>query len=195
MRVSIGLLASLLFLLPAQGLMAQTVEVLACQNGGDEYSESTESILSGCLDLLFQSGIIATNERPRTLSPEAFADSRLGIDSAAAGYVDFLLSFFVSYGPSTAVAGRSVPLSLAWRVQRISDERILDSGSITPALDKAMEKPKFEAGLQNLGTELGKACLSLFTAKIGLLLPRETTRISFLSNLPHSVSLGQGVNP
>lgn len=195
MRVTIGLLASLLLLVltPGPGLQAQTVEVLAGQNGGGEFSDSTESIVSGCLELLFQSGIIATNDRPEALSPEAFADSGRGMDSAAAGYVDFLLSFLVSYGPSTTMSGRYIPLALDWRVLRVSDRRVLGSGSLAPALDSPMDQKKFDAGLRILGSDLGKACLPILRTRIGLALPRPMSALA--SSAPFNESSGQGVKP
>lgn len=142
------------------GLQGQTVEVLAGQNGGGEYSDQTESILSGCLDFLFQSGIIATNDRPRDLGQADFEDNRYGMSSATEGYVDYLLSFLVSYGPSTAMAGRSIPLAMVWRVLRVSDNSVQAGGTLSPGLDIAMDQKKYEAGLRALGSELGRTCLS-----------------------------------
>lgn len=193
MRVTIGLLASFLLFSPVLGLGAQTVEILAGQNGGAEYSEETESILSGCLDYLFQSGIIATNERPRELSPEAFADTSLGAKTAAEGYVDFLLSFLVTYGPSTTTTGRPVPLTIVWRVLRVSDNRVLGSGSFSPDLDKVMDQKKFDAGLWALGSDLARAFLPSFTTKTGLAPSREASAVS--STVPIIESSGQGVKP
>jgi hypothetical protein len=193
MRVTIGLLASILLLAAGPRLPAQTVEVLAGQNGGGELSESTESIVSGCLDLLFQSGIIATNDRPQELDPQAFADPGRGMDSAAAGYVDILLSFRVSYGPSTAMAGRSVPLALDWRVLRVSDRKVLGTGSLAPALDSPMDQKKFDAALRTLGSDLGKACLPILRTRIGLALPQPMSALA--SSAPFNESSGQGVKP
>ncbi len=195
MRVTIGLLAAILLLVlaPGPGLQAQTIEVLAGQNGGSELSDSTESIISGCLDFLFQSGVIATNDRPAELSPEAFADPGRGMESAASGLVDFIFSFRVSYGPSTSLVGRSVPLAMDWRVLRVSDRRVLGEGSLAPALDLPMDQKKFDAGLRSLGSDLGKTCLSILRTRIGLGLPQPMPALA--SSAPFNESSGQGVKP
>ena len=122
-------------------LGAQTVELVLFGNWADDsvaQARSTECLLSGALDALFDRGFIATNALPRRAPEPAFASYAPGLD-AIEGAIDFIVAVFADYGE-----GRLVP-DCRYRVLRVGSGSELASGSLAgptvePADRKALDK-------------------------------------------------------
>ncbi len=160
--------AILLICLPALALGAQTVELLCAQPDVPETQALTEGLISGCLDSLFAGGLIATNAPPSALAHEAWLDPSLGLSAAREGYVDFLILAYVTYGPSAVISGRYLPLSLEFRVVRVSDGKALDAGRLPVRPDSLETMRDLDSVLRGLGAALGTACLPAFARRAGL---------------------------
>jgi hypothetical protein len=162
-------LALLLLWVPAMALGAQTVELLCAQPEGTEAPALTEGLISGCLDSLFSGGFIATNAPPLALGHDSWLDPSLGLAAAREGYVDFLVLAYITYGPSAAVSGRFLPISLEFRVVRVADGKALGEGRVPVRPDSLETIRDLDAVLRGLGSALGAACLPAFSRRAGFL--------------------------
>lgn len=134
--VSACILAALCLAAPLWG---QTFSVALLEDsGGAEAPDLSDALLSGCLDHLFASGFIATNETIGRISREDFRSALLGMKSAREGYVDYVALVWIRYAETPSDPPVRFPESLAWRLMRVRDGSALAEGA---------EKPEsFESG-------------------------------------------------
>ncbi len=109
---------------------AQTVQVVVL---ADESSPGDpalwEALVEGCLDALFETGVIATNARPAAAPLDGF----LGFEPGPANvgeYVDLVLLVFASFGRSGDAA---MPPACRYRVLRPGSAPDLGSGELPAA--------------------------------------------------------------
>jgi len=113
-------------------LPAQTIEVALLESAGDFGAKATrtsEIIISGVLDGLFDAGFIGTNARPMDGTSASFLSYVPGMGSAEA-FIDYVIVVFAEY--SSAVP---VPVC-GYRLVRVRDGRELARGTV-PAADPA----------------------------------------------------------
>jgi hypothetical protein len=126
-RLAIAAILALAVAAPC--LVAQTVEVSIMELGVDPdgpASGSSELVIAGILDGLFESGFIATNARPASGDDASFEAFAPGADSAE-GFVDFVILVLAEY------AGEAVVPACSYRVLRVPDGAELARGTVPAA--------------------------------------------------------------
>jgi len=135
-------------------LHAQTIEVSLLESTGDLGAKATrtsEIIISGVLDGLFEAGYIGTNARPQPGTSASFESFVPGTDSAE-GFVDFVIVVFAEYGGT-----EPVPVC-AYRLIRVSDGRKMARGTI-PAVDPASSSSiDIDKACVKVGKAISAAC-------------------------------------
>jgi len=151
---------SLLLALPLVAAGAQTVEFLCAVTSDEGTGEISEALLSGCEDAFFDLGIIAVDSRPVVLDHDAWREPSLGIASARAGLVEYLVSIYIEYA-SSQPGGRLLPVALQYRVIRVEDASVLGEGSIDIPLASLDSPKKLVSYSRALGAELANSCLPI----------------------------------
>ncbi len=129
-RLPIVALAALCLGVP---LRAQTFSVALLEDaGGAEGRELSEALVGGCLDLLFDAGLIATNEAIGRIDRAGFKSGDLGLKAAREGYVDYVALVWVRYVDTPTEPPERVPETLDWRLLRVRDGTALAEGSSAP---------------------------------------------------------------
>ncbi len=127
-------------------LQAQTIEVTLFEAAGDLGARATrtsEIVISGVLDGLFDAGYIGTNLRPSDGTSASFFAYAPGADSAE-GFIDYVIVVFAEYG-------NTVPVPVCgYRLIRVSDGLELARGTI-PAIDPASSS----------GVDIDRACVKV----------------------------------
>jgi hypothetical protein len=135
-------------------LHAQTIEVTLLESAGDmgaKATRSSEIIISGVLDGLFDAGFIGTNARPLSGTATSFLTYVPGADSAE-GFVDFVIVVFAEYS-------NAVPVPVCgYRLIRVSDGREMARGTV-PAVDPASSSSiDIDKACVKLGKAISAAC-------------------------------------
>lgn len=120
---------------------AQTVAVLAAESVDPPAGEATEAVVSGLMDRLFDSGLIATSERTRQVERADWRLEPRSLGDAREGSVDYLACVYVAYAPSTLRPGLPRPLGLELRLYRVADGGLAAEASLPPfaGLDETEE--------------------------------------------------------
>ena len=159
------LACALLSLAALQTATALTVSVSPAQRGvseeGQEASTSLDSLVSGCLDSLFEAGLIATTAPAVVIDESRWSDLSFGLRGAKEGFVDFVLAFYVTWKPSTLKKGVWLAVSCEYRLVRVADGAVLASGSLESEPDSAEIAADPERGARTVGAALGTACVAL----------------------------------
>lgn len=127
-------------------LLAQTVEVALFESavdGAQLPSRSSELVISGALDALFDAGFIGTNSRPRPGDAESFLSYKPGLPEVE-GRIDFVIVILAEYDQKALVP------ACGYRLVRVADALELSGGRI-PAIVPA----------STLRDEVDKACAAV----------------------------------
>ena len=123
----------LIILLGAPLGWAQTFSVSILEDSrGDDSPALSEAVLDGCLDYLFASGLIATNESVGRVEESVFRSRGYGMASAREGFVDFAAFVWIRYVSLAGVPDVTVPEIVRWRIVRVRDESVLEEGTTPP---------------------------------------------------------------
>lgn len=129
-RLPMTVLAALCLAVP---LRAQTVSVALLEDaGGSEGGELSDALVGGCMELLFDEGLIATNESVGRIDRAGFRSGAPGLNAAREGYVDYVALVWIRYVDTPTDPPERVPESLDWRLLRVRDGTALAEGSSTP---------------------------------------------------------------
>lgn len=139
--------------------MAQTVCVAGKEGGAQCDPGLTETILSGCLDVLFNQGFIATDSKPLRVEGEAWEALDGELLAAREGFSDYLLSFFVVYGLAGGNPSQPFPLSFSYRILSVSDGQLLGEGELAVPEYKPENFKNMEKLLSGLGSSVAEAFL------------------------------------
>ncbi|HSV56267.1 MAG TPA: hypothetical protein VLH39_04060 [Magnetospirillaceae bacterium] len=114
---------------------ARTVSVVVLEDArGPEAPELSDALLGGCMDRLFESGFIATNQAVGRIEKAEFESRGFGIRSAREGHVDYLALIWVRYMEDPSDPADRLPEFVAWRLIRVRDGAALVEGSSAPSL-------------------------------------------------------------
>ncbi len=142
----------------ASPLWAQTFSVdLLEDEKGAEARELSNALLSGCLDRLFDAGLIATNESIGRIDRNGFQSRTLGMSAAREGYVDFVALVWIRYVEHPSDPAVRVPESLSWRLVRVRDGIALAEGSAVPPPFDAKTDEERREQLSMMGRSLADA--------------------------------------
>ena len=136
------------------GLVAQTVEVSMMEKGASAEgasSRSSELVIAGILDGLFESGFIATNARPTSGDAAAFAAFSPGADSVE-GFVDFVILVLADY------AGEAAVPACRFRVLVVPGGGELGRGEVPAAAPASAATDDIEEACMAVGSAISAAC-------------------------------------
>lgn len=146
----------LILLMSLTGICAQTVDILILEDDlvDGKLSPYTDRLLVACLDGLYSTGLIATNETPIEGSLPVFLDPLLGISGARSGSADYLLAILFIFGERGRKNALKMPESAHWKFVRIIDAKVLSSGEIAIAPDMLVFDSKFDQAIEYAGIEI-----------------------------------------
>ena len=135
-------------------LHAQTIEVALLESAGDMGAtahRSSEIVISGVLDGLFDAGYIGTNARPLSGTSASFLSYVPGADSAE-GYVDYIIVVFAEYSDAVPVP------FCGYRLIRVSDGRELTRGTVPAAVPASGSVSDMDKACVKVGKAISAAC-------------------------------------
>jgi hypothetical protein len=156
-------LCLLLTCLPLIPCGAQTFSIeLVEDSKGIEAPDLSNAVLEGSLEVLFNSGLIATNESIGRVEKTAFQSAEYGLASARDGLVEYLAIVWIRYSASGEDPIVPVPETVLWRLVRVRDGTVFGKGTAKPpVIEKADAKITME-DRQRTMAELGKSLANLW---------------------------------
>lgn len=135
-------------------LYAQTVEVALVESsldGAAAATRSSELVISGVLEGLFDSGLIATNSRPVPGDRESF---RAYVPGAASveGLIDYVIVVLAEYGQATPVP------ECMYRLVRVRDGKEIARGSAPVVAPVSASGPEIDKACSAVGAAISAAC-------------------------------------
>lgn len=135
-------------------LHAQTVEVALLEDAGDlgsRANRTSEIIITGVLDGLFDTGLIGTNSRPLDGTIASFLSYVPGAVSAE-GFVDYVIVVFAEYSNTAPVP------ACRYRLVRVRDGKEMAQGTV-PAVDPASTSiVDIDKACHKVGVAVSAAC-------------------------------------
>lgn len=160
-----GLLCAIFAFAAVGSSAALTVSLAPAQtilsSGGAESPPPLDSFMSGCLDSLFDAGMIATNAPAQSIDPSRWSDTAFGLSGAREGFVDYVLAFFVAWKPSSLEKKIWLAASCDYRIVRVSDGKVLAAGSVEGETDGPELLADPDRSARSMGSGLGKSCAAL----------------------------------
>ncbi len=112
---------------------SQTFSVAVLEDlRGKEAPELSDAVLTGCMDCLFERGLIATNESVGRVERSVFQSPKYGIESAREGYVDFIALLWIRYVQHPSDPDIVTPEAVCWRLVRVMDGILIAEGTAAP---------------------------------------------------------------
>jgi hypothetical protein len=122
--------------------------------------------VSGCLDLLFDSGFVATNTSTTRLPRDSWGVSSYGLAEAKEGLVDYVLAVYVDWRPSSFHKTALLPISIAYRVVRVSDGKLIGEGKVPDAVDSEETSKSYAQTASLAGASAAGACIKLLSTLV-----------------------------
>ncbi|MBL8968011.1 MAG: hypothetical protein JNG85_13470 [Spirochaetaceae bacterium] len=144
--------------LSAPVLHAATISVLAGEDPALAAPESTERVVTGFMDSLFESGHIATSSRTVVAARSDFAPKDRDLAEAREAYVDYLVLVHIEYAPSALRPGKPRPTSAAYRVFVVASGLVVFEGRAVQPEARDETEEGYQAQLASLGKAIAKAC-------------------------------------
>ena len=139
----------------SESAWAQTFSVALLEDTrGAEAADLSNAVLNGCMDRLFRAGFIATSEVIRRVDRAEFQSRTLGIETARAGYVDYIALVWIRYAESPADPSVRMPELVYWRLVRVKSGDALAEGSTPPPLFRAETGDERREVLSDMGRSL-----------------------------------------
>lgn len=135
-------------------LYAQTVEVALVESAFDgayAATRSSELVISGVLDGLFDSGLIGTNSRPVPGDRESFRGYVPGAASVE-GLVDYVIVVLAEYGQETPIP------ECSYRLVRVRDGKELAAGRVPVPVPASTSGPEIDKACSAVGSAISAAC-------------------------------------
>jgi len=92
-------------------------------------------LVSGCMDAIFDSGHIATDAPVTLIRREAWGENDYSLTSAREGLVDYVVALYVAWTPSTFHKDVLLPLSVEYRLVRVSNGEVIVEGKVDGIVD------------------------------------------------------------
>lgn len=133
---------------------AQTVEVAMMESAGvlgPAATRSSEMVINGALDALFEAGLIATNSRPVAGDESTFSSFAPGTASVE-GFVDYVAVVLAEYGGTVAVP------DCRYRLLRVSDGKVLAQGTVQAIPPASALQTDIEKACSAVGSAIVAEC-------------------------------------
>lgn len=138
-----------------------TVEVALIESAGlpgeQARSATSESVIEGALDGLFDSGTIGTNSRPVAGNSVSFLGYQPRKDSAEAS-IDFVIVILAEYAAQSADEGKAAVPSCRYRLLRVSDGSELAGGSLPAIIPASLAEADVLKACGAMGKAIATAC-------------------------------------
>ncbi|MBN1243307.1 MAG: hypothetical protein JXA15_11450 [Spirochaetales bacterium] len=121
---------------------------------------ASEALSTGALDALFDAGQIAVGSPVLRAPRAAWIDPAFALKDAREGWVDFLVLLFVSYRQGEPRETPAIPGTLSWRLVRVADGAVLESGSVAGPPDSPDLVAKLADSSRALGAVAAKGCIA-----------------------------------
>jgi hypothetical protein len=95
------------------------------------------SLVSGCMDGLFNGGHIVTDALPLLVTHEEWVKPNFGFAQAKEGGMDYLIAVFAAWKRSSFRKGILLPSRIEYRFYNVEDGKLLAAGSIDGPPDGA----------------------------------------------------------
>ncbi|PKL07849.1 MAG: hypothetical protein CVV51_11985 [Spirochaetae bacterium HGW-Spirochaetae-7] len=135
-------------------VVAQTIGIAMIESGGSlgpVATRSSEMVINGALDTLFEAGLIGTNERPLAGDESAFLSFVPGTVSIE-GFVDYVIVVFAEYRGTVPVP------DCRYRLVRVGDGRVLAQGAVPAAKPASPREVDMEKACSAVGSAIAAEC-------------------------------------
>jgi hypothetical protein len=161
--MKLGLVAALASL--ASGAGALTIAVVPTE-GTDiahtpEGSPLIDKVVIGCMDGLFDAGHIATDAPVLLARREKWPQGDEGLALAKEGLVDYILSIYVEWAPSSFHKDQFLPAYIDYRILRVSDGSLAREGKIEGIPDSEDASSHVARSASLAGTRAAASCIEL----------------------------------
>jgi len=148
-----------LIILMAAPCWAQTFSVAILEDvQGLESKDLSNAVLGGCLDYLFTSGLIATNETIGRVERAVYQSSGYGLTTAREGFVDYIAFVWIRDENHPSISDITIPVDVELRLVRVRDGALLTEGTVVPPMYTDMTAEE----RNDIFTELGRSLADLW---------------------------------
>lgn len=150
-------LAALALQASAQGIglsLAQAPEVPAAAS-----APLSAKLVEGCLDALFDAGLIASDADCAYISRAEWEQGAFGLGTAREGMLDIMIAAYASLEPSSYKTDSWLLAVVDYRLVRVSDGSVFARGSLKGPADSAEAASNAAGSARDLGASLGSACV------------------------------------
>jgi hypothetical protein len=157
---------ALLVLLGFIAFPAAALTISVAPSEGEEYAPPPDgsgsplrSLVSGCMDLLFDSGWIVTDSAATRGPRSAWIRGGDALSEAREGLVDYMIAIYVDWVPSSFHKGILLPATVAYSIVRVSDGKTIIEGEVKGSPDSEETSTHFAEAASQVGTLVAQACV------------------------------------
>lgn len=162
----LALLASFAWSGAALTVSVAPAEALAYAPPPDGIGSPIGYFVTGCLDVLYDYGWVATNSLPSRLPYGDWGDSSYSLAEAKEGLVDYVIAVYVDWKPSSYHKDALLPDSIRYRIVRVADGKVLREGEAGGAIDSEEASTGFARTASLAGAGAAKACVKLLSTLV-----------------------------
>jgi hypothetical protein len=123
-------------------------------------------LVTGCLDVLYDSGWVATNSQPSRVPLGSWDSSSYSLEEAKEGLVDYVIAVYVDWKPSTYHKDSLLPSSIKYRIFRVRDGKVLGEGEAAGAVDSEEASTGFAHTASLAGAGAARTCVKLLSTLV-----------------------------
>ena len=125
-------------------------------------------LVSGCLNAFFDAGFIVTDDAAFRGPRSAWEGSGYSLAGAKEGLVDYVVSLYVDWAPSSFHKDALLPTGIAYSLVRVSDGKIIIKGDMAGIPDSEEASAHFAQTASQAGARIALPCVeSLRTLAMG----------------------------
>jgi hypothetical protein len=122
--------------------------------------------MSGCLDVLYDSGYVVTDAPPSRVSRKSWGSSSYALDEAKEGLVDYVIAVYVDWRPSIFHRTALLPVSVTYRLVRVLDGKVVGEGEVEDSVDSEESSTGFAKTASLAGASAARACMKLLSTLV-----------------------------
>jgi hypothetical protein len=163
-------LASLAAIFPA-GAAAFTISVAPAQDPaypaeGEENPTPIGALVSGCLDVFFDAGMIATDARSERIPREEWQAPSFGLGAARDGLVEYSLALYPAWKPSVYRKGAWLLSFVEYRLVRVSDGTVVSVGALEGLKDSEKVAREVDRSVSSIGASVASTCIEVLDSRL-----------------------------
>jgi hypothetical protein len=118
-------------------------------------------LVSGCMNMLFDSGCVVTDSEAFRGPRSAWGEFGPALRGAREGYVDYVIALYVDWSPSSFRKDTLLPAAIAYSLVRVADGKVLIEGDMAGSPDSEDASAHFEQVATQAGAEAALPCVKL----------------------------------